>query len=142
MVRSVSPMEIPHRAGTVLMAAGVLMLFAGSLANIILVPVTIPGSAAGVRALRRWNGIGGTDAPLWAGAALVCAVIPALFALVSGVLVWAAWAWTTVGLSAAGWVAARQHAARLHRQWALERRYRTDPTAPHPESRRRPANEA
>ena len=127
-------MEVPHRTGMALTAVGVLMLLAGSLANVLLAPATLVGTVAGVRALRRWNGRDGSEAPLWAGVALVCALIPAVFALASGVLGWALWAWTTAGLLAVGWVAARQHAARLHRRWALERRFRVDPSGPHPDA--------
>ena len=130
-------MEIPHRTGTVLMALGVLLLFVSSLGNVLLAPVTIPGAMAGARALRRWNETGETDAPLWAGAALICAGISALFALASGVLGWIAWTWTTAGFLGAGWVAARQHAARLQRRWLLERRLRSNSTAQHPERRTR-----
>ena len=140
-MRKVECMEISYRTGTVAMALGVLLLFLGSLANILLVPVTIPGSAAGVRALRRWNQVDGNDAPLWAGVTLVCATIPAVFALASGVWLWTVLTIATLVLVATGWLAARQHAARLHRRWALERRLRRDPTAPNPESRLRSVEE-
>jgi hypothetical protein len=130
-------MEIPHRAGQSAAALGTLMLAVGALANIILMPVNIVGIYGGVRALRVWNVLD-SDAPLWAGVAFGCSLLITGVATLSGVLGWMIWAWATTALLAISLFGARDHVARRHRNWQLQRALKSDPESQHPQRRATP----
>ncbi len=106
---------------------GTAMLLIGALVNVFLVPIVVVGVVSGMRGCHAWDR-SDDETVLWTGVALLCSTAILGFALASGVPAWVSWAGATSLLVLVGWVGAKHQAARLHRNWALQRRLRGDAT--------------